>query len=153
MSNAQPAPGPLLPPIDGDSAPFFEGCRRGALRVQRCSATGRLIFPPRPMSPFAPHAKPSWTTLSGRGSLWSFVVPHAPLLPWYAERAPYNVILVALEEDPRVRLAGNLVAGPGAALDSVDPATLRIGEPLRAIFEVLADDLVIPRWVRAPRGS
>lgn len=153
MSSAHPAPGPLLPPIDGDSAPFFEGCRRGELRVQQCSATGRLIFPPRPMSPFAPHAKPGWTTLSGRGSLWSFVVPHPPLLPWYAERAPYNVILVALEEDPRVRLAGNLVAGPGAALDSVDPATLRIGEPLRAIFEVLADDLVIPRWVRAAPGS
>jgi uncharacterized OB-fold protein len=152
MSTAHPATGPLLPPIDEDSAPFFEGCRRGELRVQQCSATGRLIFPPRPMSPFAPHAKPGWTTLSGRGSLWSYVVPHPPLLPWYAERAPYNVILVAVEEDPRVRLAGNLVAGPGAALDSIDPATLRIGEPLRAIFEVLAGDVMIPRWVRAERS-
>jgi len=153
VSTSHPAPGPLLPPIDEDSAPFFEGCRRGELRVQRCAASGRLIFPPRPMSPFAPHTRPIWTTLSGRGTLWSFVVPHPPLLPWYAERAPYNVILVALDEDPRVRLAGNLVAGPGAALDSIDPASLRIGEPLRAIFEALSGDVVIPRWLRDGRGS
>jgi hypothetical protein len=148
MTSASPPPGPLLPPIDEDSAPFFEGCRRGELRVQQCAATGRLIFPPRPMSPFAPHATPRWIAVSGRGCIWSFAVPHPPLLPWYAERAPYNVVLVALEEDPRVRLAGNLVAGPGAPLASIDPATIRIGEPVRAIFEPLAGDVVVPRWVR-----
>jgi uncharacterized OB-fold protein len=139
---------PLLPPFDAVAAPFFEGCREGVLRIPQCSATGRLIFPPRPMSPWAPHAKPGWTTVSGRGRVWSFVVPHPPLLPWYSERAPYNVVLVALEEDACVRLAGNLVAGPGAALDSVDPATIRIGEPVRAIFERLAGDVYVPRWVR-----
>ena len=151
MAANETAPGPLLPPIDSDSAPFFEGCRQGELRMQQCSATGRLIFPPRPMSPFAPHAAPRWTRVSGRGTVWSFIVPHPPLLPWYSERAPYNVVLVALDEDRAVRLAGNLVAGPGAALDSIDPATIRIGEPVRAIFEPLAGDVVVPRWVRPPR--
>jgi uncharacterized OB-fold protein len=149
VSASSPDPAPLLPPPDPDAEPFFEGCRRGELRVQRCSATGRLIFPPRPVSPFAPHAKPEWISVSGRGHVWSFVVPHPPLLPWYSERAPYNVVLVALDEDPRVRLAGNLMSGPGAALDSVDPATIRIGEPVRAIFERLAGDVFVPRWVRA----
>jgi uncharacterized OB-fold protein len=146
------AAAPLLPPDDPESAPFFEGCRRGELRMQRCAATGRLIFPPRPVSPFAPHARPEWTTVSGRGHVWSFVVPHPPLLPWYEQRAPYNVVLVALEEDPRVRLAGNLVSGPGAALGSIDPATIVIGEPVQAIFERLAGDTFVPRWVRS-RGS
>ena len=148
MAENAPDTGPLLPPFDADAAPFFEACRRGELRLPRCPATGRLLFPPRPISPYPPHPKPEWTTVSGRGHVWSFVVPHPPLLPWYAERAPYNVVLVALEEDPRVRLAGNLVAGSGAALDSIDPATIRIGEPVRAIFETLAGDVVVPRWVR-----
>jgi uncharacterized protein len=148
MSADPNAAAPLLPPDDPDAAPFFEGCRRGELRVLRCSATGRLIFPPRPVSPFAPRAKPEWVEVSGRGQVWSYVVPHPPLLPWYGERAPYNVVLVALDEDPRVRLAGNLVSGPGAALDSIDPATIRIGEPVRAIFERLAGDVFVPRWVR-----
>jgi uncharacterized OB-fold protein len=71
----------MLPAIDADAAPFFEGCREGVLRMQQCAETGRLIFPPRPMSPWAPHATPVWTAVSGRGTIWSFAVPHPPLLP------------------------------------------------------------------------
>ena len=36
-----------------------------------------------------------------------------------------------------------------AALGSIDPATIRIGEPVRAIFERLGGDVFVPRWVRA----
>lgn len=138
---------PLHPPPDACSAPFFEGCRAGELRMQQCSGTGRLIFPPRPMSPFAPHAPPRWTRVSGRGTIWSFIVPHPPLLPPFSEQAPYNVILVALEEDPSVRLAGNLVARPGGGIGEVDPATIRIGARVRAVFECIDESLTLPRWV------
>lgn len=137
----------LLPPVDAHAAPFFEGTRRGELRVQQCAETGRLIFPPRPLSPWAPHAPPRWTTVSGRGTLWSFCVPHPPLLPPFQELAPYNVVLVALVEDPSVRLVGNLLAREGGPLGEVDPATLSIGAPVRAVFERLDDEIVIPRWV------
>ncbi len=140
---------PLLPPIDEDNAPFWEGCRRGELRVQQCARTGRLIFPPRPVSPFAPHTEPTWTVVSGRGTIWSFAVPHPPLLPWYAERAPYNVIAVALDEDPAVRLVGNLVAREGGPIDEVDPATIAIGDPVRVVFERLTEEIHLPRWVLA----
>jgi uncharacterized OB-fold protein len=81
--------------------------------------------------------------------VWSFVVPHPPLLPWYAERAPYNVIVVALDEDPRVRLVGNLVPRAGGGIDEVDPATLRIGAPVRVVFERMNDEIHLPRWVPA----
>ena len=147
MAVAESAPGPLLPPIDADSAPFFEGCRQGELRMQQCSETGRLIFPPRPMSPFAPHAAPRWTRVSGRGTVWSFVVPHPPLLPWYAERAPYVVLAVALDEDPLVRVVGNLVAREGGAIDDVDPQSARIGARVRVCFEPVGDGIALPRWV------
>ena len=138
-----------LPPFDAHSAPFFEGCRDGELRMQQCAETGRLIFPPRPLSPFAPRVPPVWTRVSGRGTIWSFVVPHPPLLPPFQELAPYNVIVVALEEDPRVRLIGNLLPAEGAAIDALDPATIRIGEPVRAVFERQDDEVSLPRWVRA----
>jgi len=141
--------GPLLPPIDADNAPFWEGARRGELRLQRCSETGRLIFPPRPMSPFAPHAAPVWCSVSGRGSIWSFVVAHPPLLPYYAERAPYDVILVALEEDPRVRLVGNLLASERGGLGEVDPAGIVIGARVRVVFQPIGGDIHLPRWVLA----
>ena len=138
----------LLPPDDEDAAPFFEGCRAGELRMQRCAETGRLIFPPRPMSPWAPHAAPVWAPVSGRGTIWSFAVPHPPLMAQFTELAPYAVILVALDEDPRVRLVGNLVAREGGAIDEVDPASIEIGAPVRVVFEPVSAEVALPRWVR-----
>lgn len=137
-----------IPPFDEHSAPFFEGCRRGELRMQQCAETGRLIFPPRPLSPFAPRVTPVWIRVSGHGTIWSFVVPHPPLLPPFQELAPYNVILVALEEDPTVRLVGNLLPAEGARIDALDPATIEIGTPVRAVFERVSDEITLPRWVR-----
>ncbi len=139
---------PLLPPPDEDSEPFWEGCRRGELRIQCCAETGRLIFPPRPVSPWAPRTPPTWTRVSGRGRVWSFVVPHPPLLPPFQELAPYNVILVALDEDPAIRLVGNLVAREGGGIDEVDPHSVRIGERVRVVFERIDERVTLPRWVR-----
>ena len=138
---------PRLPPSDPDSAPFFAGCREGVLRIQQCAETGRLIFPPRPMSPFAPHVAPTWTTVSGRGSIWSFVVPHPPLVPPFSELAPYLVIAVALDEDPTVRLIGNLVTRAGAPIDEIGADAVQIGARVRAVFESLDERVTLPRWV------
>lgn len=142
---------PLLPPVDEDSAPFWEGALAGELRVQRCPQTGRLIFPPRPFSPWArgggPVA-PEWVAVSGRGTVWSVAIPHPPLLPQFSELAPYNVVVVALDEDSTIRLVGNLVAHAGAPIDSVDPHTVEIGEPVRVVFDRISAEIALPRWVR-----
>ncbi len=38
--------------------------------------------------------------MSGRGRIWSYVIPHPPLLPAYAEQALYNAVLVELADAP-----------------------------------------------------
>jgi len=93
-----------------------------------------------------------WALASGHGTIWSFVVPHPPLLPAYAEVAPYNVILVELKEDPTIRLVGNLVAGAEAKLDDIDPASIEIGEKVRVVFAEVGD-IFLPRWVRLDAGG
>lgn len=137
----------LLPPIDEDSAPFWEGARRDELRIQRCAETGRLIFPPRPLSPWGPHTPPEWTTLSGRGTIWSVAVPHPPLLEPFSGLAPYNVILVELDEDPTIRLVGNLVREAGGGIGEIDPSGIEIGARVRVVFEKLDEQIALPRWV------
>jgi uncharacterized protein len=136
---------PFLEPfMDDDVAPFWEGCARHQLLVQRCPDTQRLIFPPRPLSPYGGRRPPEWVEVSGFGTIWSFVVPHPPLLPAFADIAPYNVIVVALDEDPTIRLVGNLVTGPDGGIDEVDPSTIAIGQAVRVVF---ATDASVPRWV------
>ncbi|KIX77625.1 hypothetical protein SF23_11205 [Streptomyces sp. MBRL 10] len=84
--------------------------------------------------------------MNGRGRIWSYVLPHPPLLPAYAAQAPYNVVLVELADAPHIRLAGNLVASADAPLDSMDPARLRIGARVHVTFTETGG-MAVPRWL------
>lgn len=138
----------LLPdPEDIDAAPFWQGTARGELLVQACAACGQRRMPPRPMCFRCRSLLTRWDKLSGRGTIWSFVVPHPPLLPAYQAVAPYNVITVATEEDVSLRFVGNLLARPDGPINEIDPASIRIGEKVRVVFQPV-EDLFLPRWVR-----
>jgi len=139
----------LLPDLDDDDAvPFWQGTARGELLVQTCTDCGRRRIPPRPMCYVCRSVHHDWQRLSGRGRVWSFVVAHPPLLPAYQELAPYNVVTVELDEDPSLRLVGNLVASAEGPINEVDPTTIRIGEPVRVVFQQVGD-VWLPRWMRA----
>jgi uncharacterized OB-fold protein len=138
----------ILPLRDDDSAPFWAGTLKGELRMQRCSKCGRLRFPPRPMCPWCRSMESDWPVMSGLGTIWSFVVPHPPLLQAYADLAPYNVVVVALDEDPTLRLVGNLVASKDGPINEIDPALIAIGDPVRVVFQKIDDAVALPRWLR-----
>ena len=149
--------GYLTPAVDEESAPFFEAAAQGKLTIQACSSCGRLRHPPRPMCPWCRSTRREWREVSGRGTLWSFVVAHPPLLPAYAEIAPYNVIVVAIDEDPTIRFVGNLVKGPEGSISEIDPETIEIGEPVEVVFSLLVradgSSVAIPRWVSAQKSA
>ncbi|QES42198.1 hypothetical protein DEJ49_15445 [Streptomyces venezuelae] len=147
MADATAKTEPLLTPTqDEDGAPFWEYAAAGELRIQACTACGALRFPPRPCCPHCQSFDSNWRRMSGRGRIWSYVFPHPPLLPAYAEQAPYNAIIVELAEAPRIRLVGNLVAAPDAPLNSIPPERLRIGAKVQVVFAEVAGT-VVPRWV------
>ncbi|MEY2566771.1 MAG: uncharacterized protein QOE35_1300 [Actinomycetota bacterium] len=136
MSNS----GILLPELTEETAPFWDGTARRELLVQKCDNCGRLRFPPRPVCPWCRSFDATWTAMSGRGVLWSWVIAHPPLLPAYAEKAPYNVIVVQLDEDATLRMVGNLDG---------DPDQVGIGGALRVVFPEPVEDVVLPRWAPA----
>jgi uncharacterized OB-fold protein len=133
----------LTPVVDIDGAPFWEYAARGELRVQTCADCGEPRFPPRPCCPHCRSFDSEWRPLSGRGRIWSYVFPHPPLLPDYAEQAPYNVILVEPADAPRIRFVGNLVSEAGARLDSVPADRIRIGARVQVVFTPEG----LPQWV------
>ncbi|WP_405599002.1 OB-fold domain-containing protein [Streptomyces sp. NBC_01410] len=136
----------LTPVLDEDGAPFWEYAAQGELRIQNCASCGELRFPPRPCCPHCGSFDSEWRRMSGRGRIWSYVVPHPPLLPEYAALVPYNAVVVELLDAPRIRLVGNVVAAPDAPLNSLDPARLRIGAGVKVAFTRLGD-ITVPRWL------
>lgn len=130
----------LLPELTEETAPFWEGTARGELLVQRCAGCRRLRFPPRPACPWCRSFEATWDPMSGRATLWSWAVPHPPLLPAYAEIAPYVSAVVTLDEDATIRMVGMLDG---------DPEAVGIGGTVRVVFPEPVEDVVLPRWVPA----
>jgi uncharacterized OB-fold protein len=142
----------LVPYPDSETTEFWEGTAAGELRMQACTNCGRLRFPPRVMCPHCQSTGREWRAVSGRGTVWSYVVTHPPLLPAYLPLAPYNVITVTLAEDPALRMVGNLVARENGPINEIDPHSVVIGEPVRVVFERRerpdGTEAFLPQWVR-----
>jgi uncharacterized OB-fold protein len=138
----------LLPDLgDEEARPFWEGTALGELRVQACAVCGTWRMPPRPMCPVCRSLDAKWVVTNGRGTVYSFIVAHPPLLPAYAELAPYNAIIVALDENPTIRFVGNLLERPDGPINEIDTASIAIDQPVRVVFQQI-EDVALPRWVR-----
>jgi uncharacterized OB-fold protein len=104
------------------------------------------------MCPSCHSTERGYKEMSRTGTVWSYVIPHPPLLEPYSSVAPYNVVVVELDEDPLIRFVGNLVEDVDAPLDSVDPHSIRIGEPVEMVFRTFerkdGTTESLPFWVR-----
>jgi len=122
----------LAPSMTADSQFFWDGVKQGQLLIQRCAACGALRHPPRPMCPHC-HSL-AWDTLesSGRGTVYSFVMPRHPQFPFFED--DYIVGLIELEEG--TRLVSNLV--------DVAPEEARVGMAVVVRFDEFDDGVVLP---------
>jgi len=134
MTRLQVLPFPL-PAITDDTRPFWDGCQRRELRVQRCTGCGTLRHPPAPACWRCRGFAHEWIALSGRGTVFSHAVVHRAFLPELASHVPYTVVVVALDDAPAIRLVSNLVEG--------EP---RIGLPVEVVFEDVSADVTVPRF-------
>jgi uncharacterized OB-fold protein len=125
-----------LPAVTEDGAPYWDGCRAGELRVQRCDACGHLRFPPSVLCPRCLAEGGSWIPLSGRGTIYTFIVVHRPQHPAFFADAPYNVAIVELEEGIRLH---------SAIVDSTND-DLRVGMPVEVVFDKVNDEVTLPRF-------
>jgi uncharacterized OB-fold protein len=70
---------------------------QGRLLLQRSQSSGAYVFPPRVMAPGTGADDLVWVAAAGGGTVYAVTVisPKPPA-------APYNVVLVDLDEGPRV---------------------------------------------------
>jgi len=87
-----------LPLPTRDNLPFYDGARRGELRFQRCSDCGTFRHYPRPSCPQCLSRDYSWERSSGRGRIYTWTIVRGPTLPAFADKLPYNVVDVLMDE-------------------------------------------------------
>ena len=111
----------IRPAASRDTAFFWDGINAHELRIQK-RLDGTLQHPPAPALWNDKDVPTDYVVASGKGTVFSFVVHHAPQVP--GRTLPFVIALVELEEG--VRMLGEL--------RGVDPATVQIGMDVRATY-------------------
>ncbi|HZP41192.1 MAG TPA: OB-fold domain-containing protein [Candidatus Binatia bacterium] len=129
-----------LPALEPETAHFWRACRAGRLEILHCGTCGWWIHPPRPVCPRCRGRALAWEGVSGRGTVVSYTVNAKAWIPDMP--TPYVIGLVELVEQANLRLTTNLV---GCAPDAV-----RIGMPVRVVFEPASDEIALPHFTPDP---
>ncbi|MBA4026128.1 MAG: DNA-binding protein [Gordonia sp.] len=104
-----------------DTLFFWDGVRDHELRIQQVE-DGTLRHPPIPALWKPKGESTEYVVSSGRGTVYSYVVHHAPQVP--GRKVPFVIALVELDEG--VRLLGEL--------RGIDPAQVAVGLPVQVEF-------------------
>jgi uncharacterized OB-fold protein len=126
-----------LPTLNDENRPFWQACKDGVLKLQKCSACGHVRYPINRYCPRCLSDEFEWAAMSGRGTVFSYIVFHQAYGAGFKADIPYNVALVQLEEGPR--LFSNIVGVPN---DQV-----KIGDEVQVTFDAVTDEITIPRFV------
>lgn len=123
----------LLPRPSPATQPFWDAARRHEFVLQWCERCRSFVFYPRSTCPRCGAARLSWRTATGTGAIHTFTVARRPTHRAFADRVPYVIAIVELDEGPRLTTE---VVG-------VDPRDVRIGTRVMVEFED-HDDVSVP---------
>jgi len=125
-----------LPRPNGDTGPFWEGCKEHQLRFQRCSSCGHVRWPPSVICPICHSSNMEWIVASGKGRIYSFVVYHVAFHPTFQNDIPYVTAIVELSEGPRILT--NIVG--------CNPSELQCDMPVKVEWDDITDEFSLPKF-------
>lgn len=117
------------PPMSEAGGPFWEASREQRLVLPWCPACERPHWYPRDVCPHCLGETIEWREASGKGVVEAASVQHRPALPMFADRVPYVVVLVALDDG--VRVMSNVV--------DTAPDAVVVGARVQASWAPLSD--------------
>jgi len=132
-------------PTDSDDVQFWGALHDGTLCIQQCVSCATLRHPPLPLCARCGETRHEWRPVAGTGEVWSFTVIYPPALPAFADRTPYNAVVVRLDEG--VFVVSNLIDCP--------IADLAVGVRVELVLTPVVagpdadDDLILPLFRRA----
>lgn len=130
MSQTTDIPRPLPRP-SVDTAPYFKAAAEGRLDVPQCADCGVFFWTPQQMCPECLSDNVKWTTLSGAGTVFTYIVVGRPVHPWFATQVPYVLALVEFEDAPGIRILADVLG---------DSEKVTFGGKVQATFEKISDD-------------
>lgn len=117
-----------LPQPSEDSKPFWAGCNEGKLLLQRCKSCSHVFYYARRLCPACGESDLVWEESSGYATVYSFSEVHVPFPgPEWASQLPYTILLVDLDEGPRMLSRWHDAAGVPRVGDRVKVTFPEVG--------------------------
>jgi uncharacterized OB-fold protein len=127
-------PSRFEPPMSDAAKPFWDATRDQQLQLPWCRSCRQFFWYPRELCPRCLGDDIDWRAASGKATVYACSIMPKPAHPSLAERVPYVVALVDLDEGPR--LMTNVVG--------CDPADVKIGMAVQVTWEALNDGRHLP---------
>jgi len=125
-----------LPAPDADSQVYWQGLKDGKLLLQHCGACKNVQFYQQSICRKCGGENLTHRAASGRGIVHSFSVVHRAPGPAFKQDTPYAVLLVQLDEGPRMI----------SSLVGADPTMLQFDMAVVLVCEPASDQVVLPRF-------
>ena len=106
-----------------EDQPFWEAIDSGNFVLARCACGAYYARSQACLQCGADARTLMWEPASGRGTVRTFVIFDKPYHPYFKERTPYVVAVVALEEGPEITT--NII--------DTDVTNIEIGMPVRIV--------------------
>ena len=129
-----------LPQPTALTKPFWAHCRQHELWLQCCLDCGKYRFYPTASCPFCASEDTEWRRVSGRGSIYSWIVVHRAIDPAWEDAVPFTVAVVELAEQPHLLVPGILTTASGT------PVAAAAGMPVEVWFDDVTPEIALPRW-------
>jgi uncharacterized protein len=127
----------IEPPVSETTEPFWEATKDKRFLIQRCDACDAAIFYPREVCPQCLSSDSlSWAESEGNGTIYAASVQEKPANPFMADRVPYVVALVELDDG--IRLMSNVINCP--------PYDATVGRTVKLTWEPLSDGRHLPQF-------
>lgn len=127
-----------IPKSDPLTARFWNSVNGGAMEIQRCDDCATFVFYPRALCPACSSRALRWTTVSGRGSIYTFTIVHKPTNAAFKTDVPYVVAIVELQEG--CRMMTNIIEV------QPDPSFVKIGMPVEIVYQRVTDEVALPKF-------
>ena len=125
-----------LPTPDADSQAYWQGLRQGKLLLQHCADCGHVQFYQQAICRRCGGEHITHRPASGRGTVHSFSVVHRAPGPAFRQATPYAVLLVELEEGPRMI----------SSLSDGDPEQVVFDMKVELVCEPVDSQITLPRF-------
>ena len=132
MSDAK-RPARAAPPVNPETAAYFEAARQGRFLIKRCTQCGEAHWYPRAICPFCHSDKTVWEEASGEAEVHTFSISRR------GPNAPFAIGYVTLKEGPA--MLTNIVECDYDALKIGQKVKVKFreGDPPVAVFAPVKD--------------